>query len=141
MKKPPSLYVGLHGLVKGEGELCYAIRNAAGKLVPTGCRAVSVVYDTGAPKSVLHPRVAPEAQFPRGPLERVRGTGRASYPTTVAFLRTSGCPRVLVGPWVAADPPEAFGVDVVVGDDYMEAANVLVVPAKRAAGCSAASRP
>lgn len=141
MKNAPSLYAGLHGLVKGEGTLCYAVRDAADKLVPTGCRKVSVVYDMGAPRSVLHPRVAPEAQFPRGPLERVRGTGRASYPTTVAFLQTAGCPRALVGPWVSADPPEAFGVDVVIGDDYMEAADVIVVPAKRAAGCSAATRP
>lgn len=135
MKRPKPLYDGLQGLVRGEGELCYVVRNAAGKLRPAGCRKVSVVYDTGAPKSVLHPRVAPEAQFPRGPVEHVRGTGRASYPTAFAFLRTTGCQRVLVGPWISADPTEAFGVDVVIGDDYMEAANVIVSPLRRAAGC------
>ena len=139
--KPLPPYNALYGLVKSRGTLCYAVKDAAGRIVPAGCRTVDVVYDTGAPRSVLHPRVAPEVHFPRGPLERVRGTGRAAYPTTLAFLQTPGCPQAAVAPWVSADPPEAFGVDVIVGDDYMEAADVLVSPSKRAAGCSAASRP
>ena len=140
LSAPTEPYSALHGLVKGEGELCYAVRNAAGKLIPTGCRKVSVVYDTGAAKSILHPKVAPEALFPRGPAEPVRGAGRSRYPTTIAFLRTSVCVRALIGPWLSPDPPEAFDVDVVVGDDYMEVANVLVSPSRRAAGCSASKR-
>ncbi len=133
--KRKTLYDGLQGLVRGQGELCYFTRSANGKLRPTGCKKVSIVYDTGAPKSVLHPKVAPEPFFPRGPLEKVRGAGRAMYPTTIAYLRTSGCKWASISPWVSADAADAFGVDVIVGDDYMEAANVIVAPQSGTAEC------
>lgn len=111
--------------------LCHATR-IGNRIVASACREVDAVFDTGAPKSVLHPRVAPIAYFPRGAPEPVRGAGgHARLPTTTAFLQAPGCSRIYVAPWIDKNLPEAFAVDVIVGDDYMEAAYMHARPAER----------
>lgn len=127
--------MSLQGVVRGEGELCPAVRHADGSFAPGPCRTVRIAYDTGAPRSVFHPRVAPRSSFPLGPTEAVRGVGRGQYPTTVGFLKTPGCAQAGVLAWVAADPADALGVDVIVGDDYMEVAGVIVAPQVHSASC------
>ncbi len=121
----------MDGIIRKKVVLCYATR-VGNRIVANGCHEVDAVFDTGAPKSVLHPKVAPAALFPRGALESIRGAGgRTRLPTTAAFLQAPGCARIYISPWIDKDLPEALGADVIVGDDYMEAAYMHARPAER----------
>lgn len=128
------------GIIKKTVSLCSAVRRGD-RVVPGPCHVVTAVFDTGAAKSVLHPRVAALPAFPRSGLEAVRGAGgRVRLHTTSAYVQAPGCPRIFLAPWIDKDLPEALGADVIVGDDYMQAAYMFATPAERPpdARCGAA---
>jgi hypothetical protein len=85
---------------------------------------------------VIPEDLAPWSEFDRGPLEPARladGT-TVKMPTTEVFLSLPGCRAVRLTALISTARSEYLG-GVLVGHDYMEAAEVLPDPAKRTFRC------
>lgn len=115
------------GIIRKQVTVCPVVR-VEGKTAPGSCQVLNAAFDTGAVNTMLHPKFAPSKDFPRGPSEEAVGIGQKSYPTTNAFVQAAGCANIQLTPWVGADLPNALGVDLVIGHDYMERARLIPVP-------------
>ena len=102
------------------------------------CRKVRAVVDTGADRTVVHPRVAQGLSRARRETVYVGGRHRFRAPVSTAILGLPRCTQHQLDVWIS--PPPQPDADVLLGHDYLQLANVVVDPARGVARCRRRAR-
>jgi hypothetical protein len=125
----------LDGAVTANACLYPAVRRGGATVKGEPCQDVRVKVDTGATRTVVPAALVPTSDFSRGtpaPAWLADGT-EIELPTTDIYLQLPGCRTLQLVALVSDKRAKERGV--LVGHDYLEAADVIVEPRKRLFRC------